>query len=260
MVNFYMKKDNKHKNYEVLNLLGYGLAKFDNEFIYEFDFQTKTAFYNYCVSIKVSDTASTIKNRMDLFDPFFPNKRKGWWQKGNTYIHRKQLIDSLFGDTSVKEYASIVKLFLEKNFDTVNSNTSLKPIIKSRFRQLQETGLESELFFMKNYQNISIFNGGILEDARLYGDGYDFQVNVASGYYLAEVKGIREQKGRFRLTENEYKKALEYKDNYIITVVSNLNDIPKFIVVDDPIKNLKFKEVVIPSRERHEYYLKEDIS
>ena len=25
--------DNKHKNYEVLNLIGYGLAKFNNTFI-----------------------------------------------------------------------------------------------------------------------------------------------------------------------------------------------------------------------------------
>ena len=30
---------------------------------------------------------------MDLFDHFFPNNgRKGWWQKGDTYIHRKYLI------------------------------------------------------------------------------------------------------------------------------------------------------------------------
>ena len=98
-----MKKDNKHENYEILNLLGYGLAKFDNEFIPQFDFRTKTDFYNYCVSIGLADTGGVIKNRMDLFDPFFPNKRKGWWQKGNAYIHRKQLVDNLFGDLSVSD-------------------------------------------------------------------------------------------------------------------------------------------------------------
>ena len=255
-----MKKDNKHKNYEILNLLGYGLAKFDNEFITQFGFLTKTEFYNYCVSIGIADTGGVIKNRMDLFDPFFPNKRKGWWQKGDTYIHRKQLIDNLFGDTSVTEYISIVKMYLEKNFDIVSSQMALKPIIKSRFRQLQETGLESELFFMNNYNSIPIFNKATLEDARLYGDGYDFQMNIGSNYYLAEVKGIRKEKGRFRLTENEYNKALEYKENYIITIVSNLNNLPKFLVVDNPIKNLKFKEVIISSKERREYHLEKDIS
>jgi len=255
-----MKKDNKHENYEILNLLGYGLAKFDNEFIPQFDFRTKTDFYNYCVSIGLADTGGVIKNRMDLFDPFFPNKRKGWWQKGNTYIHRKQLIDNLFGDLSVSEYTDIVKMYLEKDFDIVNSKMLLKPIIKSRFRQLQETGLESELFFMNNYHSISIFNGATLDDARLYGDGYDFQMNIDSSYYLAEIKGIRKEKGRFRLTENEFNKAQEYKENYIITVVSNLNNIPKFLVVDNPIKNLKFKKVIISSKERCEYHLEKDIS
>jgi len=201
---------------------------------------------------------------MDLFDPFFPNKRKGWWQKGNTYIHRKQLIDNLFGDLSVSEYTDIVKMYLEKDFDMVkglvNSKMPFKPIIKSRFRQLQETGLESELFFMNNYHSISIFNGATLDDARLYGDGYDFQMNIDSSYYLAEIKGIRKEKGRFRLTENEFNKAQEYKENYIITVVSNLNNIPKFLVVDNPIKNLKFKKVIISSKERCEYHLEKDIS
>lgn len=255
-----MKKDNKHKNYEILNLIGYGLAKYDNEFILQFGFLTKTDFYNYCISIGLADTSGVIKNRMDLFDPFFPNKRKGWWQKGNTYIHRKQLIDSLFGDVSVSEYVDIIKMYLEKDFDIPSSKMLLKPIIKSRFRQLQETGLESELFFINNYHDISIFTGATLDDARLYGDGYDFQMNLDSNYYLAEVKGIRNLKGRFRLTENEYRKAQEYQDNYIITVVSDLNNIPKFLVVDNPIKNLKFKEVIFASKERKEYHLVKDIS
>lgn len=254
-----MNKGNKHKNYEILNLIGYGLSKFDNAFISQFGFSTKTDFYNYCVSINLSDTGSVIKNRMDLFDPFFPNNRKGWWQKGNTYIHRKYFIDNLFGSESVSEYADIVKMYLQENFDNVNLQTTLKPIIKSRFKKLQETGLEAELYFMNNYQDIETFNGAVLDDARLYGDGYDFQMNINSNYYLAEVKGIRAEKGRFRLTENEYEKAQEYKDRYIISIVSNLNNIPNFLVIDDPIKNLQFKKVIVSSRERNEYHLKEDI-
>ena len=254
-----MSKNNKHKNYEILNLIGYGLSKFDNAFIFEFGFSTKTAFYNYCVSIKLADTGSVIKNRMDLFDPFFPNSRKGWWQKGNTYIHRKYFIDNLFGNESVSEYADIVKMYRLKSFDIVSLPIKLKLIIESRFKKLQETGLEAELYFMNNYQNIEIFNSAVLDDARLYGDGYDFQMNINSNYYLAEIKGIRAEKGRFRLTENEYKKAQEYKDRYIITVVSNLNNIPNFIVIDNPIKNLQFNKVIISSRERNEYHLKGNI-
>jgi len=57
---------------------------------------------------------------------------------------------------------------------------------------------------MNNFEEISQFKSGVLEDARLYGDGYDFQVSVNNSLYLAEIKGIREKKGKFRLTENEY--------------------------------------------------------
>jgi hypothetical protein len=254
-----MGASTKHENYEILNLIGYGLSKFNNTFITQFGFTTKTDFYNYCVSINLCSTGSVVKNRMDLFDPFFPNDRKGWWQKGNTYIHRKYFIDNLFGNENVSEYTDIVKLYLQENFKDINLKTTLKPIIKSRFKKLQETGLEAELFFINNYQNIQIFNGATLEDARLYGDGYDFQMSINNSYYLAEVKGIRAEKGRFRLTENEYNKAQEYKSNYIMTIVSNLNNIPNFIIVDDPIKNLKFKKVIVSSRERNEYHLERDI-
>lgn len=201
---------NKHENYDILNLLGYGLAKFDNEFIEQFGFKTKSSFFKYFVELGIVETDSVVKNRMDLFDPFFENKRKGWWQKGNAYIHRKLLIDSLFGNENVIEFSNIIKLFLKDKLSLENIFVEVKPIVASRFKKLQETGLEAELYFISNYNSIDIFRDGVIEDARLYGDGYDFQVNVNNNSFLAEVKGIREKKGKFRLTENEYLKAEEY--------------------------------------------------
>jgi len=73
---------------------------------------------------------------MDLFDPFFPNNRKGWWQKGDAYIHRKYLIDSLFGDEEVNEYANIIKLYFKNNFNINDYHPKIKPIVKSRFKKL----------------------------------------------------------------------------------------------------------------------------
>lgn len=252
-------KSNKHENYEILNLLGYGLAKFDNEFIKQFGFKTKLSFFEYFVEIGMVETASVVKNRMDLFDPFFDNNRKGWWQKGNAYIHRKLLIDSLFGKENVHEYANIVKLFLKDNFKIKDLVVEVKPIVKSRFKKLQETGLEAELYFMNNYNSIDIFNNGIIEDARLYGDGYGFQINVNESSYLAKVKGVRAKKGRFRLTENEFEKAREYQSDYIITLVLNLDDSPTFLTIDNPLRNLKFEERIIQSKEIREYHLISDI-
>lgn len=251
---------NKHQNYEILNLIGYGLSKFNEEFIKEFGFKTKTHFYEYCVTHKIAQTIGTIKNRMDLFDHFFPeNGRKGWWQKGDVYIHRKILIDNLFGKEDVKGYANIVKLYMKESFKVEDISINIKPIVKSRFKKLQETGLEAELYFMNNFNRINKFNNGILEDARLFGDGYDFQISVNDSLFLAEIKGIREKKGKFRLTENEYNKALEYKDDYIVTLVLNMNDIPTFLTIENPIKNLKFEEKLITSKITKEYHLAEEI-
>jgi len=97
--------ETRHENYEILNLIGYGLAKFDVDFVRAFGFTTKAAFYKHVISKGIADSIGTVKNRQDLFDPFFDNKRKGWWQKGNTYLHRKTFIDSLFADYEAGEFA-----------------------------------------------------------------------------------------------------------------------------------------------------------
>lgn len=249
----------KHKNYEILNLLGYGLSKFNIDFIKEFGFKTKTSFFDYFVKLGIVETASVVKNRMDLFDPFFPNERKGWWQKGDAYIHRKLLIDSLFGNENVKQYSNIVKLFLKEEYDVKNFVVSVKPIVKTRFKSMQKTGLEAELYFMNNFDSINVFKNGVIEDARLYGDGYDFQIDVNNSSFLTEIKGIRSKKGRFRLTENEFLKAKEYRKDYIITVVLNLDDAPTFLTIDNPLENLNFTKKVIKSKESKEYHLQTDI-
>lgn len=254
------QKGSKHENYEILNLIGYGLSKFNDDFINEFGFKTKTAFYEYCVNIGVAETVGTAKNRMDLFDHFFPNNgRKGWWQKGDAYIHRKYLIDSLFGNENVKDYANIVKLYLKENYKVKDIFVDVTPIVQSRFKKLQETGLEAELYFMKNFNSIDKFKNGIIEDARLFGDGYDFQITVNESLYLAEVKGIRASKGRFRMTENEYNKALEYKNDYLITLVLNMNELPVFLTIENPAYNLKFKKEERISKPVIEYHLLSDI-
>jgi hypothetical protein len=58
--------------------------------------------------------------------------------------------------------------------------------------------LSAELSYINyNYNDIDIFKDGTLQDARLFGDGYDFQIDTNNNFYLAEVKGIKENKGRY---------------------------------------------------------------
>ncbi len=244
-----MSNQNKHKNYDVLNLIGYGLAKFNLDLIRLFGFKSKTDFCQYIVKLEIADTASTVKNRQDLFDPFFNNGRKGWWQKGDAYIHRKKFIDSLFGQLNAVDFVNIIKLYLQNNnnleFDMLK--THAPPLIKSKFKQLQETGQQAELFFMHNYEKIEPFEKGTIEDARNFGDGYDFQIEVENKHFLAEVKGLRLERGGIRMTKNEFSKAQEYCDDYALIVISCLDDIPDMNIIFNPLEQLDFSKKEVNS-------------
>lgn len=137
----------KHPHYELLNLIGYGLAKFDKLFIKEFQCSSKSEFYRYIVSLGFAETTGVVKNRMDLFDPYFENNRKGWWQK---------------------------------------------------------------------------------------------------------------PKGRIRLTAREFEKAKEFKSDFILSLVTNLDDIPKLVLIDNPLNHFEFKKSIIKN-EVIEYRSLEDL-
>ena len=239
----------KHENYELLNLIGYGLAKFDKEFVDAFGFSTKTAFYNHIISLEIADTVGTIKNRQDLFDPFFDNGRKGWWQKGDTYLHRKEHVDSLFGELDVVEFAYMVKSYIQNNTIVQAEKTQISPIAQSRFRQLQLTGREAEYYFMRNYRQVKDFEDGKLQDARFFGDGYDFQIQVQDKYFLAEIKGVRGLSGSVRLTEKEFLKASEYKSMYGLIVISNLENQPKLTALFNPVDNLTLSKSILETKQ-----------
>jgi hypothetical protein len=240
-----LTKSGKHENYEILNLIGYGLAKFNRDFIAHFNASSKQEFYQYLVQIGVAETVGTIKNRQDLFDPFFENGRQGWHQKGNAYIHRKHLIDALFGNLGCKEYAQVVQIYLKNEFGQNYASVEVSPILSSKFKQLQKTGLEAELFFKECYRNIPEFVGGQLEDARFFGDGYDFQITVNFKSFLAEVKGVRSEMGSIRLTSKEYQQANRYRQDYAIVVVSSLDSSPKMTPIFDPISTIQLEERAI---------------
>ena len=232
--------DNKDRLSEVMNLIGYGLAKFDLNFAKEFGFSTKTAFCKAVVEMGLAKTVKAVFNRQDSFDPYFDNGRRGWFQR-NQREHIKLFIDSLFGNEDVIGYANIVKMYIHNIDSNISLTTkSVSPIIASRFKQLQETGKEAEFYFMNNYQNIPFFEHSILEDARLWGDGYDFQLQKDNHYFLAEIKGVREQFGSVRLTQNEFNKATGFTEDFFLVVVSNLNNTPKLNCIRNPIDNIDF--------------------
>ncbi len=57
---------------------------------------------------------------------------------------------------------------------------------------------------------------------------------------MAEIKGVRNKNGAIRITQNEFDKSNEYKDDYFLVVVSNLSTTPQLNLVENTLKNLKF--------------------
>lgn len=232
---------------EIMNLIGYGLAKFDLAFVKEFGFITKTAFAKYIVGLGLANTEKAVSNRQDSFDPYFDNGRRGWFQR-NQREHIKLFIDSLFGNENAIGFANIVKLYIQDYNSNIHlTQTILAPATKSKFKQLQETGKEAEFYFMNNFKTVERFENGILEDARLWGDGYDFQIQMGEKYLLAEVKGVREKTGSIRMTQCEYDKAQEFLSDYFLVVVSNLSNTPKLNLVENPLHTLNFTRKEIKS-------------
>ena len=101
---------------------------------------------------------------------FSPNDGKGWRRKGDAHVHRKDFIDSLFGDFAAKNFADSVKFYLPNNFQiTEYEAAEASLIVRSKFKQLQFTGQESGIVFQKNYQQIESSKSGVLENARMLG-------------------------------------------------------------------------------------------
>ena len=134
-----MPKRNKHENYDILNMFGYGLAKFDMDLVYNMGYKTKTDFYQHFYQLGIAGSPSTIKNRQDLFDPFFNNKRKGWWQKKECYEHRKILIDSFYKDLDCLGFIDILnKLLVYRGFIHPIEPVEISPLLKLQFEALKE--------------------------------------------------------------------------------------------------------------------------
>ena len=126
---------------------------------------------------------------------------------------------------------------------------SASPIIYSRFKNMQKTGTEAEYFFLNNYKNIELFIDFDIEDARLLGDGYDFQLTSTNSLYLAEIKGIRFDTGHIRMTKNEFNKAKEFRKEYVLVIIHSLELSPKMITVFDPVNNIEFQRRIIKSEQ-----------
>ena len=97
-------------------------------------FKTKSALFNHLIGRGVAETRGTLKNRQDLFNPLVRKAKVGWWQSKDRYLHRKILLDSLFGELDAVRYAAVVENYLQTYFPIPGEKPkAIVPILKSKF-------------------------------------------------------------------------------------------------------------------------------
>lgn len=60
------------------------------------------------------------------------------------------------------------------------------------------------------------------------------------------------------MTAKEFEKAKEFQSDFILSLVTNLDDIPKLVLIDNPLKHFEFKKNIIEN-EIIEYRSLEDL-
>ena len=86
------------------------------------------------------------------------------------------------------------------------------------------------------------FFGGIAETTGVVKNRMD----LFDPYFENNRKGWwQKSKGRVRLTAKEFEKTKEFQSDFILSLVTNLDDIPKLVLIDNPMNHFEFKKSII---------------
>ena len=133
-------------------------------------------------------------------------------------------------------YSIILRIYEELQNKKIKSVTPLESADEERIRKNAAiTGNKAEKVFEK-YAKINL-EWRVENKSNDHGLGYDFLCHDENGKKLfVEIKGCKKNIENIRMTDKEWKKAKDYPDNYILYIVYNLDEQPKFKRIDNPSK------------------------
>lgn len=214
-------------------LMGLFLSRFDNQALESFGFTGFRQAYNV-LGLSIGIIPKSIQNYRDEFDPYFPNRRKGWRNR-DLRDYCKEYMNAT-ADLSFDEFYNIIKYFLDGGIIEEND------IVMERRKASREfmanrliTGRAAEEYFMMNYKSIDMFRDFTLRDTTQMGCGFDFKLSYAPKNYYVEVKGINEKTGSILMTEKEYSVADDLRDLYCLFIVCNFRETPEHHMFFNPL-------------------------
>lgn len=220
------------------------LSKFGEEGLEHLGYRSyRQAFEEVGRSLNVKP--NSVKNWRDEFDPYYDNKRKGWYQRGIRPTRQKVM--ATFDNLSEKALRAIV-LDIIKPEARPKIETELHSILNEikgvdnrkrvrgevKYVSRGPTGRMAEEFFVSQFDaGLTPFNG-TLKDRRDDGVGFDFEVVMHEDRALVEIKGLAKESGGITFTDKEWKVANEIQNNYFLGLVTQIRVSPKIGFVQNP--------------------------
>jgi hypothetical protein len=223
-------------------LIGLYLSKFDEDGLAALGFEQFVQAFN-TLGYTIGSKPASIKNYRDEFDPYFPNRRKGWHKRA-IRDYCKLYLDN-FSSLRLVAFTDLIKSFLltdyevEKLVDKIDKRDRSKSVAQRLI-----TGKAAEEYFKSEYNSVKAFSGYELKDTTYLACGFDFKLTLNADFYCVEVKGLNAKSGSIALTEKEFYVANEIKKKFCLFVVMNFIEKPFHQIVFDPLNSrLAFKKV-----------------
>ena len=229
---------------EKLLLAGLFLSKYDALGLKKLGFDSFIEAFNV-IGYALGAKPASIKNYRDEFDPFFPNKRKGWHKRPLREHCRKML--EAHKHTDLETFSSLVKALIGYD-DNVWSQLKLQDeqdAGDSFFAKRLITGLAAEHYFEDVQPTLPQFQGYTVENTTRLGCGYDFRLRLgtAKDFLAVEVKGLQSRTGSLSLTPKEYEVAGSLCDRFFLFVVKNFRESPIHDIYQNPLaSDLRFSK------------------
>ncbi|KHJ36822.1 hypothetical protein PBAC_29900 [Pedobacter glucosidilyticus] len=224
-------------------IVSYYLSRFNNQAINNLGYQTwKDTFKNLSEILQINK--HTLQNWRDEFDPFH-GYRAGWYQRQPRKIISN--IVSQFEQLDENDVRSIVEEIINGNhieLPTID-NSEAKVISNPIFIPRGPTGRKAEQYFIEYHRKNNLPIRGDLIDARDLGCGYDFEIKSESDKHFIEVKGLANNLGGLLFMNKEWEVARQEREKYTVCVISDINESPKILFINDPYVKLNPKKRIL---------------
>lgn len=219
------------------------LSKFGEEGLTQLGYRSyRQAFIEVGLSLNVKP--NSIKNWRDEFDPYYDNRRKGWYQRGIRPTRQKVM--TTFDNLSEKAFRAIVldiitpearpqiESELHSILKEIKRVDGRKPGAKIKFVSRGPTGRMAEEFFVSQFHAGLTPFAGTLKDLRDEGVGFDFEIVRPKNRTLVEIKGLAKESGSVTFTDKEWKVASQTQNDYFLGLVTQARVSPKIGFFQNP--------------------------